>query len=169
MVRRTKRKRWTEEETELLRHFVVTYGPVRGAIEAQKELAATLPQIRNKIKNMRSKRELVIDRKAKTKDPQTLAILKKYVSEYPNNLKMAFKLAAEDIGLSESTLKNGWYDKKSPLYRKNAGPCFMIVGKTKVGVNSKNCSKDNMIARSKKAIRKFIIRAFGITAADLRS
>lgn len=81
---------------------------------------------------MRSKRELVIDRKAKTKDPQTLAILKKYVSEYPNNLKMAFKPAAEDIGLSENTLKNGWYDKKSPLYRENAGPCFMIVGKPKL-------------------------------------
>lgn len=168
MARKTRRKKWTEEETELLRHFVITYGPIRGALEAQKELKATLPQIRNKIKNMRQAKVIVIERTSKIKDPQTLAILKKYVSEYPNNLKMAFKLAAEETGLSENTLSCNWYNKKSPLYRENAGPCFMLMTKTKVGINSKNCSKDNMIVRSKKAIRRFIIKAFGITVADLR-
>ena len=167
--RRTKRRNWTQEETELLRHFVLTYGPVKGALEAQKELEATLPQIQTKIKNMRQAKVIVIEKTSKIRDPQTMAILKKYVSEYPNNLNLAFRLASRDTGLSQHTLRNGWYNKKSPLYRGNAGPCFMLVAKTKVAVNGKNCKKDTMLVRSRRAIKKFIIKAFGITRADLRS
>jgi hypothetical protein len=169
MARRKTKKKWTDEEVEILKHLILLYGTTKGALEAKKEINATLAQIHNKIHNMQSAKVLRAPRISKVKDPQTLAILRKHVSENPNNLRQAFKLTAEDTGLSPKTIEFNWYTKESPLSRNNCGPCFMIVGKTKIGINSKNCSKDNMIVRSKKAIRKFIIKAFGITAADLRS
>ena len=168
MARRKTKKKWTDEEVEILKHLILLYGTTKGALEAKKEINATLAQIHNKIHNMQSAKVLRAPRISKVKDPQTLAILRKHVSENPNNLRQAFKLTAEDTGLSPKTIEFNWYTKESPLYRDNCGPCFMLVGKTKVALNRKNCNERSMFVKSKQAIRKLIVKAFRITASDLR-
>lgn len=164
------RKVWSSQEVEILKECMTKHGIAKGAKIAAELLKVDLDKCISKMHMLRMKENIDIPsskRNSKTRQKETIETLKKHVMNNPNNLQQAFRLTAEETGLAFSTIESGWYNKKSPLYRDNIGVCFMTIGKSKVAVNRKNCSPKGMIHMVKRSFKKWIVRTFHITRADL--
>lgn len=164
------KKVWSAQEIEVLKRCMTKYGTAKGAKVAAELLKVEERKCYTKMKLLRYHESIDIPTdlsNPKTKKQETAEILKKHVMNYPNNLREAFRLTAEETGLAFSTIASGWYNKKSPLYRDNLGVCFMTVGNSRVAVNRKNCSPKDTIHMAKRKFKKWIVRIFHITRTDL--
>ena len=168
--RKRARKIWSIQEVEILKECMTKHGISKGAKIASETLKVDLDKCVSKMHMLRTKENIEIPtsrRAPKTRQKQTLEILKKHVTNNPNNLQEAFRLTAEETGLASGTIESGWYNRKSPLYRDNIGVCFMTVGNSKVAINRKNCSPKDVIHMAKRKFKKWIVRVFHITRTDL--
>lgn len=164
------RKIWSAEEVEILKKCMTKHGVSKGAKVASEILKVEFKKCVSKMHMLRMKEDIDIPdskRNPKTRKRETLEILKKNIMNNPNNLQQAFRLTAEETGLTVSTIESGWYNKKSPLYRDNLGVCFMTIGNAKVAVNRKNCSPKDVLNMAKRSFKKWVVRTLHITRADL--
>lgn len=160
------RKKWTIEEVNLLRELASQYGMCKGAEIASERLKVPKSKCYHKLSNMRATGDIQIPTPI-TRKKSTFEILQRNVKENPNNLTEAFRLTAEETGLTPNTISTYWYTKGSPLHRDKMGTCFMVLGGSKTTINQKNCCQDSMISIFRKAVKRWIIKTLHITRADL--
>lgn len=94
--------------------------------------------------------------KRKRYSPQELIIIKKLVSENPNNLSKAFNEAALELGRTKMAISIKWYTELS-----KTNTAFVIYSKECYNINRKNCSTSKPNSKSlfgylKKLIFKYL-------------
>lgn len=164
------RKIWSPQEVAVLRKCMTEHGISKGAKIASEMLKVELEKCVSKMHMLRMKEDIDIPnsrRIPKTRKRETLEALKKNIMNNPNNLQQAFRLTAEETGLTAGTIESGWYNKKSPLYRDNIGVCFMTIGNARVAINRKNCGPKDMLNMMRRSFKKWVVRTLHITRADL--
>ena len=138
-MEKIKRKRWTQEECDILKQCVEKDGWVTGSSRAAKLLNRTYYSCVDKAHKLQLKGNKTILR-GDSKDVKK--VLKKYISENPNNLTEAFRKTAEECGMTTGTVANRWYGiNYKEAWKDTIGTCFMTVGKNYT-VNSKNTNEN---------------------------
>lgn len=139
-MEKIKRKRWTKEECDILKQCVEKDGWAEGSSRAAKLLNRTYYSCVDKAHKLQLKGNKTILRGA-SKDVKK--VLKKYISENPNNLTEAFRKTAEECDVTAGTIANRWYGVHpyKEAWKDTIGTCFMTVGKNYT-VNSKNTNEN---------------------------
>ena len=150
-------KRWTKEDDETLKKIMLESLNME---ECYKKAVKILNRTRNACyyRVSKFKKEGFICTTA-SKRIKIKSILKEEIRKSPGNLKKAFIETGKKVGLSPRTLTWQYYSvKNSPLYKKNIGTCFILVGTDgeKVLKNTKNTRRttDERIADLEEEIKR---------------
>ena len=139
MERKITRRRRTQEECEILRRIVTENTWSMGIKIAAITLNRSIQACANKTTRLRlsgNKRILRGDLSDVKK------VLKKHISENPNNLQEAFRKTAKECNVTPTAIHNKWYGLGyKEAWKDTIGTCFMVVGKNYT-VNSKNTNKN---------------------------
>ena len=153
MGKKTTKRRWTQEECDTLRRIVTENTWSMGIRLASITLNRSVQSCTDKAARLK----LSGNRKILKGDPADVKkVLKKHISENPNNLQEAFRKTAEECNVTTSTISNRWYGVNyKEAWRDTIGTCFMTVGR-RYTVNSKNTKetkKTNIWTKIKKLFK----------------
>lgn len=135
-----KYKRWTQEEIDILQELLLKHGYAEGC----KKASIKLNRVEQACKSCVEYRKLKSKNSLRKCNPEELKkVLKKNISENPNNLGRAFKKTAEKLNISTSQVINKWYGihPYKEALKDTIGTCFMTIGKNYT-VNSKNTNEN---------------------------
>lgn len=140
MGKKTTRKRWTQEECNILRRIVTentwSIGDKLASITLNRSIQSCIDKA-TRLKLSGNRRILKGD------SADVKKVLKKHISENPNNLQEAFRKTAAECNVSVATIHNRWYGTVGykEAWKNTIGTCFMTVGKNYT-VNSKNTNEN---------------------------
>lgn len=154
MGKKTTRKRWTQEECDILKRLVTGNAYFAGIEKASIALnrsvnSCTAQAVRL---GLSGNRRILRGDSADVKK-----VLKKYIRENPNNLQEAFRKTAAECNVSVTTIHNRWYGTVGykEAWKDTIGTCFMTVGR-RYTINSKNAKttkKTNIWTKIKKLFK----------------
>lgn len=153
MKKITKRK-WTQEECDILRRII----PENTWSVSIEKASVILNRSIHACKHKASKLGLSGSKKILRGDlADVKKVLKKHISENPNNLQEAFRKTAEEYDVTPVTISNRWYGnaRYKKAWKDTIGTCFMTVGK-RYTVNSKNTKttkKNNLWTKIKRLFK----------------
>lgn len=154
MGKKTTRKRWTQEECDTLRRIVTENTWSLGIKIASITLNRSIQACADKAtrSGLSGNRRILRGDSADVKK-----VLKKHISENPNNLQEAFRKTAEECNVTPTTIHNRWYGTVGykEAWKDTIGTCFMTVGR-RYTVNSKNAKttkKTSIWTRVKKLFK----------------
>ena len=138
-MEKIKRKRWTKEECDILRKIVTENTWSEGIEKASIALYRSTQACADKATRLK----LSGNRRILRGDSQDVKkVLKKHISENPNNLQEAFRKTAEECNVTPTAIHNKWYGLGyKEAWKDTMGTCFMVVGKNYT-VNSKNTNEN---------------------------
>lgn len=138
-MEKIKRKRWTKEECDILRRIVTentwSIGVKLASITLNRSVQSCIDKA-TRLKLSGNRRILKGD------SADVKKVLKKHISENPNNLQEAFRKTAEECNVTTSTVSNRWYGANyKEAWKDTIGTCFMTIDKNYT-VNSKNTNEN---------------------------
>lgn len=153
MERKSTKRRWTQEECDILRKIVTENTQSEGIEKASIALYRSTQACADKATRLR----LSGNRRILRGDSSDVKkVLKKHISENPNNLQEAFRKTAEECNITPTAINNKWYGLGyKEAWKNTIGTCFMTVGK-RYTVNSKNtkeAKKTNIWTKIKKLFK----------------